>query len=1428
MPEVNTLKNISTPSAKLYNWNILTSAFELFGIEIDSDTKSLIVAGDRDMLIEVLKMICEAESRSFKKKRHGGGVDVDMIDNETMLSDAESCVEFLILSFCHSFSIPAKQAAGLLAQGGKYLAHIVAKGLKGDFGPVKIWLQEIYASTDSLCNLITNERESGSVFFVLSSLKPGILSKDIEVVQWTLRLLSRLVLDLSEKDLLSEVWKWFTTDSVLELCILGLKRLGNEIHSAAIDLLLQVGQFNFIEFFTMNLRNVTVDNLEYISLISEFALHMRISESDTIIEEINMSGVVGYWVELGLAEAEAGTGKNNNNRASGMSFLITTVTTFFSSIEESENLMNSVLGLINRTCRDESEVLKYISAGMLFYLFDFLAEKKSNFAPIVYRTLTFLLVETYPVSAMREFLEKNFVMVFRNNPGIPIGILLEPYVKKLQASDTALEVFDYEFLGALAECAQLGLKQGIQVIDIVGKYYLNEPVYAKASGVPFTHIASKFIQLQVMQDYLFVFLQYSLNLVLSTELESCKVLTKVVNPRGKKQKKPEEVPLEEKKQQRNRILDMASWVIQQWENDLNDRLKDLLLKTNHTFFQSTSKNCKSLLVVLELLGNTEDLLKEFHNLNPTLFPVEEEPTEKVMENYQLVPVIESLILKRKGNFPWERVVNGIENAKQKKMEKDNKIRESEIKTQRALEYKKKALKKQLEMRKVEQGLGKEEATVVYKEGIVHKYITKEEIVLREFGPADSDFEEGIRLMLSKHSRVFKLLFSKYSGTGFEKKFNGNPSFDLHAKRKNKLNDAEYIKIMKDFNVIPRLLSKEELRTIMRTYNHKIAKQAEQSYVDYPGFKGVFCQIAYFVYSRRPNDYSQLPPVVSLKCLLTFMRDFLSSKNENTEVFDEPDPGTGDKDIVRSLNKLLQKDPKASIPEGYEKIKDKEIKIFYSVPSFLKVPQSLKSSIEILDELFENLLGIRLLEPQVEYFETFRVKGLAVKKEKIDMPPIYERIEPVKKKPRETISPGPSKVGKLSSFLKIQLTKVPAKDKERYEECANVLEDVLHSVKLKMKRVINRTVKGGAQHEKLEALKERDKVSEEAKIAEDDLKRKARQEKLLRELNKAKEERQNFLREEEAKKKRDSLDQEYRKKELEEREEKEKKEKKRKLEEWNKKKEQEKLLDLEKKKKEDEVRLAEDAVRRNKERLENLIKEKEIKAKESKIEEHKKIAKEQREKEKKKERGIKQYLETKQKEDKKVDTKRENIMLLNNTEVKSCLNRNSEQIGEIFTFYLRQMGEPMPEDASIGSEIFTKFCLEFKIFSVLSQDHINSIFQFLTNKKRKNVLNDDEFHKSLVLIANKGKDNLDIEEIGVKPLEKMLEQCEISLPIKELKKKLNRLKAKIDPQLTKKKKTGLNLNRILGKKSPNKPKVLIENSDEDRSQNDSRGSNSSDY
>jgi hypothetical protein len=115
----------------------------------------------------------------------------------------------------------------------------------------------------------------------------------------------------------------------------------------------------------------------------------------------------------------------------------------------------------------------------------------------------------------------------------------------------------------------------------------------------------------------------------------------------------------------------------------------LLLYTNYGYYQVANFNCKSLLVVLELFGEPLEILKTFQEANPSLFPTESEQDKQNIENYQIVPIEEKYSIKKKGNFPWERIAEDLEKAKKRKIDKENKIKEEEFKLQKAVDDMKK-------------------------------------------------------------------------------------------------------------------------------------------------------------------------------------------------------------------------------------------------------------------------------------------------------------------------------------------------------------------------------------------------------------------------------------------------------------------------------------------------------------------------------------------------------------------------------------------------------------------------------------------------------------------------------------------------------------------------------------------------------------------
>ncbi len=95
-------------------------------------------------------------------------------------------------------------------------------------------------------------------------------------------------------------------------------------------------------------------------------------------------------------------------------------------------------------------------------------------------------------------------------------------------------------------------------------------------------------------------------------------------------------------------------------------------------------------------------------------------------------------------------------------------------------------------------------------------------------------------------------------------------------------------------------------------------------------------------------------------------------------------GVLDNKMIMELNKRLAKDPNFQLPEGYQKVSEKEIENKYTIPAYFNIKESKRVAIETLDGIMFQALGIHLLEPMAEVKETLRARPIlkAMTKDKV--------------------------------------------------------------------------------------------------------------------------------------------------------------------------------------------------------------------------------------------------------------------------------------------------------------------------------------------------------------------------------------------------------------------------------------------------------------
>lgn len=108
------------------------------------------------------------------------------LDQKKDPATAESSLEFLLLLLSQTLNLPPNEVLGLFTNQNKYLAHVIAKGLKGEFSQIISFYQELQKYIAKLKTMFESDPKSQG--FTLYALKPGLVSKNKEVVLETINL----------------------------------------------------------------------------------------------------------------------------------------------------------------------------------------------------------------------------------------------------------------------------------------------------------------------------------------------------------------------------------------------------------------------------------------------------------------------------------------------------------------------------------------------------------------------------------------------------------------------------------------------------------------------------------------------------------------------------------------------------------------------------------------------------------------------------------------------------------------------------------------------------------------------------------------------------------------------------------------------------------------------------------------------------------------------------------------------------------------------------------------------------------------------------------------------------------------------------------------------------------------------------------------
>ena len=140
-----------------------------------------------------------------------------------------------------------------------------------------------------------------------------------------------------------------------------------------------------------------------------------------------------------------------DDKVIAISFLVELWFSFGGYLDQKPDLANTVLAALRKCAREKAVTTSVVAISLMFRLLDKFASEKNQSAPVLYKTLIFLMIESSDNLLLREHYLSNFSALFKAVPSIPIGLIIDPLIKQMQdGRKFQFKTFDLEFFQILS------------------------------------------------------------------------------------------------------------------------------------------------------------------------------------------------------------------------------------------------------------------------------------------------------------------------------------------------------------------------------------------------------------------------------------------------------------------------------------------------------------------------------------------------------------------------------------------------------------------------------------------------------------------------------------------------------------------------------------------------------------------------------------------------------------------------------------------------------------------------------------------------------------------------------------------------------------------------------------------------------------------
>lgn len=156
---------------------------------------------------------------------------------------------------------------------------------------------------------------------------------------------------------MGKAYEWFIDqDGGLSAVIYAINR-HHDIIENVVSVMTQFGKYNMLELFNLHLRNLMSDQAQYMDIVTD--IYSTVADTFIAKEALISSGVLDFWIDTALLQADTDNQTSVPEKQSALSFLAEVWISKSEKVESREDIALSILKLLNKGSRDRSKNLKY-------------------------------------------------------------------------------------------------------------------------------------------------------------------------------------------------------------------------------------------------------------------------------------------------------------------------------------------------------------------------------------------------------------------------------------------------------------------------------------------------------------------------------------------------------------------------------------------------------------------------------------------------------------------------------------------------------------------------------------------------------------------------------------------------------------------------------------------------------------------------------------------------------------------------------------------------------------------------------------------------------------------------------------------------------------------------------------------------------------